>query len=52
MEKLSDTLEWFFKEVAGIKVDEKKGELEITIGTTTLMLTLPEVIGAYNEPKD
>ena len=45
--ELADTLNWFFGGEVEVKVAEER--LELTKGSTTLILTLPEVIGAQGE---
>ena len=48
--KLADTLNWFFEGVVEVNIGEDR--LELTKGSTTLILTLPEVIGGWNEPQN
>lgn len=45
--ELADTLNWFFEGIVEVNV---KDRLELTRGSTTLILTLPKVIGARGEP--
>ena len=52
MDKLQDTLDWFFKGSVKVKVDEDRGRVELTYDSITLTLTLPQVIGAQSEPSD
>ena len=52
MDKLQSTLDWFFKGLVKVKVDEERERVELTYGSITLTLTAPQVIGAQSEPSD
>lgn len=49
MKKLIDDFNKFFKGNANIII--KNDELEITVGTLTMVISLPEMTVGYNKPK-
>ena len=49
-ENIVKTLNWFMGDVVQAKISEDKMNLLLTKGTTTLALTIPGVMGAWNEP--
>ena len=52
MDKLQDTLDWFFKGIVKVNVDTERGRVELTYDSITLTLTAPQVIGAQSEPQN
>jgi len=49
-EDIVKTLNWFMGDVVQAKISEDSRELLLIKGSTTLALTIPNVMGAWNEP--
>jgi hypothetical protein len=50
LENLTKEFNQFFHDLANIEVVNDR--IEITIGTRTLLISLPEIVGGQNCPKD